>query len=193
VGIGNNYPGVGPQRGAAYVLFVGLISQANTKIFQTNPTLAEGDFKVSIDDGAFSDLATLPAVTPAGGKRVKIVLSAAEMEGDNICVMCCDAAGAEWCDLEIEIQTTPGAAQAIELASVSTADVEASATEFETANITEATANHYVGRAVIFKSGVLTNQAATIQAYSLSAGGKGHFTVTPMTEAPANADKFVIV
>ena len=33
--------------------------------FQTNPTLATGDAKISKDGGALANLATLPAVTPA--------------------------------------------------------------------------------------------------------------------------------
>jgi hypothetical protein len=64
-----------------------------------------GDFQVSVDGGAFANLGTLPAVTPAGGVAVKITLSQAETNGDNIIVRCVDAAGAEWCDLMLDIQT----------------------------------------------------------------------------------------
>jgi hypothetical protein len=39
-------------------------------------------------------------------KRVKVTLSAAEMNGDNITVIFSDAAGAEWCDLIVNIQTS---------------------------------------------------------------------------------------
>lgn len=87
------------------ILYVSLVSQANTKLAQVNPTIAAGDFKVSIDGGAFANLGTLPAVTPAGGRAVKITLSQAEVNGDNIFVQCVDAAGDEWCDLLINIQT----------------------------------------------------------------------------------------
>lgn len=93
------------KRATAYILYVGLVSQANTKLLKANPTLAAGDFKVSIDGGALTNLATLPTVTPAAGAMVKISLSASEMTGDNITVVCSDAAGAEWCDLLINIQT----------------------------------------------------------------------------------------
>lgn len=95
-----------PKVNTAYQVPVNLISQANTKVFQSNPTIAAGDFKVSIDGGAFANLATLPAVTPAGSKAVLIDLSAAEMNGANIMVLCSDAAGAEWCDLGFVLQTT---------------------------------------------------------------------------------------
>lgn len=97
---------VTPLRATEFITYVGLSSQADTKIFQANPTLAAGDVKVSIDGGALNNLNTLPAVTPAGGKLVKVTLSAAEMTGDNLQVIFSDAAGAEWCDLVINIQTT---------------------------------------------------------------------------------------
>jgi len=93
------------KRATEYIFWVGLVSQANTKILQGTPTIAAGDFKVSIDGGALNNLATLPTVTPAASKMVKITLSTSEMTGDNITVVCSDAAGAEWCDLLINIQT----------------------------------------------------------------------------------------
>jgi hypothetical protein len=64
-------------------------------------------------------------------------------------------------------------------------------TEFEADDITEATADHYVGRLVCWTSGVLLGQVARITAYSL-ATGRGHFTVTTMTDAPGNNDTFSI-
>ena len=72
---------------------------------QANPTLAAGDVKVAIDDGAPANLATLPAVDADFTKRVKVSLSSDEMNGDNITVIFSDAAGAEWCDVLINIQT----------------------------------------------------------------------------------------
>jgi hypothetical protein len=97
---------VTPKKNSAFIFYVGLVSQANGSIFQANPTLAAGDAKVSIDGGALANLATLPTVTPAAGKMVKVSLSAAEMNGDNITVVLSDAAGAEWCDVVANIQTS---------------------------------------------------------------------------------------
>lgn len=88
-----------------YIFFASLVSQANTKIMQVNPTIAAGDFKVSIDGAALANLGTLPAVTPAGSSMVKFTLSTSEMAGANATVVCSDAAGAEWCDLTINIPT----------------------------------------------------------------------------------------
>ncbi len=96
---------VTPKRWAAFVMYTSLVSQADTRLLKSAPTLAAGDFKVSIDGGAFANLATLPTNTP-GGVLVKISLSSGEMTGDNISVVCSDAAGAEWCDQIINIQTS---------------------------------------------------------------------------------------
>lgn len=97
---------VTPKYGTQFIMYVGLESVATAGAFQSNPTLASGDFKVSIDGGALTNLTTLPTVTPASGKGVKIILSASEMTGDNITVVCSDASGGEWKDLIINIQTT---------------------------------------------------------------------------------------
>ena len=94
-----------PKKNAAHTFGVGLLSRANPDVFQTNPTLAAGDVKVSIDFGAFANLTTLPVVTPAGSEQVKVDLSAAEMNGNKIGILFRDAAGAEWSDLYIELET----------------------------------------------------------------------------------------
>ena len=87
-----------PVKSVAFTFYVALLSKADPKIFQAAPTLAAGDVKVSIDGGALNNLATLPVVTPAGSKLVKVDLSAAEMNGDHICVVFSDQLGNEWCD-----------------------------------------------------------------------------------------------
>jgi len=65
-------------------------------------------------------------------------------------------------------------------------------TEFQADDVTEATADHYKGRVVIFRTGALTDQATEITGYEL-VGGIGQFTVTALTEAPGNDDTFLIV
>lgn len=91
--------------GAEYIFYVGLDSVATAGAFQSNPTVAAGDFKISKDGGTLANLTTLPTVTPASGKMVKITLSATEMSADNVTVIASDAAGAEWRDLIVNIQT----------------------------------------------------------------------------------------
>lgn len=75
---------------------------------------------------------------------------------------------------------------------VDTTAVSTTTTTFESDDITEATADHYNGRVVIFTSGALLGQQALINDYSLN-GGRGAFTVSTMTEAPTNNDTFIII
>ncbi len=97
---------VTPKKNTEYIFYLSLVSQTNTKVMQSNPTIAAGDFKVATNDEAPANLTTLPVVDADFLKRVKVTLSAAEMNGDNITLICSDAAGNEWCDLTINFQTT---------------------------------------------------------------------------------------
>jgi len=96
-----------PKRSTAYTCYVNVVSQANLNVYQTNPTIVAGDFQVSVDSGSFNNLATLPTVSPAGGKQICVALSSTEMGGDVITVIGSDQAGAEWADAFIHITTGP--------------------------------------------------------------------------------------
>ena len=72
----------------------------------TTPTIAAGDFKISIDDGAEANPGTLPAESPAGSGWVKVVFSQAETNGTIIKVRWSDQAGAEWDDGGITLATS---------------------------------------------------------------------------------------
>lgn len=87
-----------PRKNVAYSFCLAL-EDSSTGDFKVNPTIAAGDFKVSTDGGAFTNLATLPVVEPAGSIAVKITLSQAEMNGDKVMVQGIDVAGAEWEDV----------------------------------------------------------------------------------------------
>lgn len=75
---------------------------------------------------------------------------------------------------------------------VSTAVLSPTTTAFAADDITEATADHYLGRSLIFTSGALLGQATRITGYSL-VSAEGNFAVVALTEAPANNDTFIIV
>lgn len=93
------------KKGVEFIFYIGLESVATAGAFQANATLASGDCKTSLDGAALANLATLPVVTPASSKLIKVTLSAAEMNGDNVTVICSDASGGEWKDLIVSIQT----------------------------------------------------------------------------------------
>lgn len=96
-----------PVNGEDFKVYVALRSAANALRFKANPTIAAGDFKVQKDGGALANLATLPAVEPAGSIWVEIILSATEMTADNVSIQCIDQTDPpEWADLAISIPTT---------------------------------------------------------------------------------------
>lgn len=96
-----------PVRAEDFIFYIALEDFANAGQFKANPTIAAGDFQISKDGGAFANLTTLPAVTPASGRAVKVTLSATEMTADNVVVQCVDQTPAkEWADLIINIVTT---------------------------------------------------------------------------------------
>jgi hypothetical protein len=97
-------------------------------------------------------------------------------------------------DALTEASATKLAASAgvIVLGTVDTTGFAPTTTEFEADDITEATADHYIGRVIIFRTGALAFQATKITDYALSSG-RAHFTVVALTEAAGNDDTFVIV
>lgn len=69
----------------------------------------------------------------------------------------------------------------------------ASTTVFYSDDVTEATADHYIGRRILFTSGALLGQATAITDYSLTAATYGTLTVSALTEAPADNVTFLII
>jgi len=144
----------------SYLMFVGLRSQADTRLFQVNPTLASGDAKVSKDGGALANLTTLPSVIGSSA-IVQIDLSSTEMNADNVTIVLSDAAGGQWCDLVINLQTAANQFDDVALASA-LATVNAYVDELES-RLTAARAGYLdnlSGGAV-----ALASALATVNAY----------------------------
>jgi hypothetical protein len=96
-----------PVKAEDFEFDVCLEDYANPGLFKSSATLAAGDAKISKDNGALANLATLPVVSPAAGKVVKVVLSATEMTADKVTVILSDqTVPPEWSDYSITILTT---------------------------------------------------------------------------------------
>jgi hypothetical protein len=99
---------VRPVAGQTYTFGWPVISQADTDIFKAAATIVAGDFQRSINGAAFANLDNLPTVTPAAGKRIEFVISAAETTaagvGGEILIIASDQAGAEWQDLSVGLR-----------------------------------------------------------------------------------------
>ena len=94
--------------GATYTLEFSLEDQGNAGLWVANPTIAAADFQVSANGGAFGNVDNIPTVTPAAGRRVALVLSAAETTaagaGGLLYVAGVDAVGDEWYDIGITVR-----------------------------------------------------------------------------------------
>lgn len=96
-----------PVKNQDFVVRIALKDAADPRSFKSNPTIAAGDFKVAVDATALANLSTLPTVSPASTVLVLITLSAAEMNGDVITLVCVDQTSPkEWCDFVLSIPTT---------------------------------------------------------------------------------------
>lgn len=96
--------GVPPKRGEIFYWETELTSQADTNIFQVNPTIVAGDVIVYQDGALDGNIDTLP--TPIGASAtIACQLSIAEMTADRIKVRFHDVAGAQWQDQAWEFFT----------------------------------------------------------------------------------------
>lgn len=96
-----------PVKNQDFKIRIGLQDAAVNGSFKANPTIAAGDWKVDIDGAGFTNLSTLPTVSPAAGRAVLIELSSAEMNGDVITIQGVDqTAPKEWNDFILSIPTT---------------------------------------------------------------------------------------
>lgn len=97
-----------PVVGETFTFGCSAVSQADTNIFQAAATIAAGDFQRSINGGAFANLDNTPTVTPAAGKRIQFVISAAETTaagaGGEIYIVGSDQVGDEWQDFALALR-----------------------------------------------------------------------------------------
>jgi len=96
-----------PKKNQAWSCLVCLEDYANPGNFKSSPTIAAGDFAYSIDDGAFATAEITVTVDPAATVSVKIVMTAAGMNGDVILIKGVDQTSPkEWSDFALCILTT---------------------------------------------------------------------------------------
>jgi len=92
------------------------------------------------------------------------------------------------------ISGSTAGADRLELSTLSiipgTAETGTLSTTQMSSNLAEATDDHYIGRTIIWTSGVLIGQATDITDYT---GVAGVLTYSAVTEAPSNNDTFIII
>lgn len=95
-----------PKQNQAYEFTIALADSAVAGAFKANPTVASGDFQISVGNATYGTLAITPVIDPAGSVNVKINLSSDEMNDPKITIRGIDAAGDEWDDVFIFIDAT---------------------------------------------------------------------------------------
>ena len=185
--------------GIATTVYFPLIDAGATDFESTPVTFASGDTQISKDGGAFANTGSNPA--HEGNGIYSLALTATEMQAQYIAITVIDSATKAWEDQAILISTDLSgqieATQGITIGEVDTATFTATATSWEAFRISpnlteEATADHYNGRNILFTSGNLLGQMTDITDYEL-ANSKEKYTVTSLTEAPADGDRFVVL
>ncbi len=102
-----------PQLNKSYKFFLPLVDKSDPSEFVTSPTIEAGDFQVSVDGGAYSNLDNLPVVTPAGSVQVEIMTSAIEMSGSKVSIFGRDQSGGQWSDVFIFLDLVDGTIETI--------------------------------------------------------------------------------
>ena len=194
-----------PRKGVAYRAYFDL--RLNTGAL--NSGAAGLDSEISKDGGTAVDCTNEATEIATSTGTYFLDLTSAEMNADGVVILVKSSTAnavtrtlfiypQETGDIRIDVDSLKGsgpAAQAqADLAAsalqgtVDTSTFTATTTDFET-NLTKNVANFLIGRALIFTSGALQDQARRITGYSFS-GGKGKVTVDALTSAPANGVTF---
>lgn len=98
-----------PLKDEEYIFYIGLGDSLSPDDFLVNPTIAAGDFQKSVDGGVFSNLSTVPVVSPTGSVMVKVILTPLEMSGEKVNVVGKDQTDpSEWQDIIISIDVPTG-------------------------------------------------------------------------------------
>ena len=163
------------------------IDQVTTAVGTDGTNLTEaggtGDHLSAIPDMATAtNQSNIETDTQDIQSRLPAALVSGKMDSDAVAISGSTAAA----------DNLQASAEVIVTGTVSHNNTAATTTVFYSDDITEATADHYNGRIVIFTSGALQYQATDITDYELDSG-EGKFTVTALTEAPADNVTFVIV
>ena len=197
-----------PRKNAAFRLTFGLFKSDGTLI-----TAATGlDSEVSKDAGTFTDCTNEATEVATSSGVYYLDLTSSEMNADTVAVLVKSTSTnavpvvvtlypQEAGDIRVDVNTVNADATSASNLSYSASTMlyctvdgtgTNSSTQVETTGTSEATANHFVGRALFFTANALRYQAAKVTAYSFT-GGRGRFTVEQMTDTPAGGDPFIIV
>jgi hypothetical protein len=168
-------------------------------------TPVAADANYTKDGGSWTQCSGTVAIAASGAEVWKLTLSAAETQCTRLVIAITDAttkAVEDQClicttQLSGQIEATKGIIIGEVDDGTFTPTSGGGTTVWEglrlAPNLTEeTTADHYNGRLILFTSGNLLGQMSDVTDYVL-ANSKEKFTVTEMTEAPADGDRYVVL
>lgn len=198
-----------PRKNAAFRFSFAIRKPSDSTLITT---WAGMDSEVSLDGASFSDCTNEATEIGTSGCGY-IDLTSSEMNADCVILKVTvtntgavplvftfypESVGDYRCDTVQIAGSTTAASQLAKSAgvilsgTVSNAVASPTVTVFSAADITEATADHYNGRVIVFTSGALIGQSTAIVDFA-RVSSEGQFTVVALTEAAANGDTFIIV
>jgi len=154
--------------------------------FQANPTLASGDFKISKDGGAFSNLSALPTVAPGSGVQISITLTATECEFTRAVVTAIDTATKQWKDNAWEFHTPQ--AEGVVCGKITSGSP--TTTSFISSQLVAANNDQYNDAWVAFLTGTCAGATKKITDFVASSDT---ITCEALPAAPSVGDVFIIV
>ena len=180
------------------IRFPVLVSGSQDFATSSDWTPATGDTKISKDGGNFANATNNPtAIGGTGSAGWALTLTATELQCNEVSIQIIDAAiEDQWLVVSTRLGTMIEASHGCIIGQVSDATFPPAADGFEAARLSpntteETTADHYNGRILTFTSGVLLGQQTDITEYVL-ANSLEKFSVSTLTEAPSDGDRFVI-
>ncbi len=165
-------------------------------------TPATGDTKISKDGGNFANTTNNPsAVGGTGSVGWTLTLTATEMQAGEINIQIVDSATKTVDDQYLTVTTLLGgqlaATMGIIVGEVDNTDITASTTVLEglriAPNVTEeTTADHMIGRLILFTSGAALGELTAITDYAL-ANNKEFYTYDAIISTPEDNATYVIL
>lgn len=169
------------RKNRTFTITFAAIDDAARPARKTGLTFSAGDTKISIDGGSFANTTNNPAEIATASGRYSLVLTAAEMDADNIHIFV-EKTGMDPVDYYLQTDGQPSGV-------VVTDGANTSAT-FET-DLSESTDDYWKDALLLMTSGTLDGQIKKVTAYD---GTTKFITLgTSLTATPTGDDRFVLV
>lgn len=191
------------QFGVATTIIFPVVKAGSTDLAVTGDwTPATGDTKIGKDGGNVANTSNNPsAVGGTGSILWTLTLTATEMSAKEITIQIVDSATKAIEDQVLTLTTRLGgqlaATQGIIVGQVNNTSITASTTVLEgdrlAPNTTEeTTADHFIGRLILFTSGPPLGELSAITDYALQ-NSREKYTYDTLVSTPGNGDTYVIL